>query len=130
MKKLFATALAGIIATTTLVGVADAAPWNKNWDGNQNGNWKYGNHQMHRGPGPWAGNYGRSYDPGPAIIAGTIFGAIGALALNSGGANYGYAGPQSHVAWCDWRYQTYNPATNTYFIRPGVPAACHSPYAY
>ncbi len=34
----------------------------------------------------------------------------------------------SHVQWCLDHYRTYNPATNTYFRKPGVPAACYSPY--
>ena len=34
----------------------------------------------------------------------------------------------AHVAWCQNRYRTYNPATNTYFARPGVPAVCRSPF--
>jgi hypothetical protein len=45
-------------------------------------------------------------------------------------AHYGYYyGRYSpHVAWCLDHYRTYNPATNTYFRRPGVPAVCYSPY--
>ncbi len=39
------------------------------------------------------------------------------------------SGWSAHVAWCQARYRTYNPATNTYFIRIGVPAVCNSPYA-
>ncbi len=35
----------------------------------------------------------------------------------------------AHVDWCSWRYRTYNPATNTFFIRRGVPAVCVSPYS-
>ena len=35
-----------------------------------------------------------------------------------------------HVQWCSWRYKTYNPATNTYFRKKGVPAVCRSPYSY
>jgi len=43
--------------------------------------------------------------------------------------NYGYyRGYNAHVAWCLHRYRTYNPATDTYFRRPGVPAYCRSPY--
>lgn len=34
----------------------------------------------------------------------------------------------AHVQWCLSRYRTYNPATNTYFRKPGVPAVCYSPY--
>lgn len=35
-----------------------------------------------------------------------------------------------HVQWCSWRYKTYNPASNTFFIRKGVRAVCVSPYSY
>ncbi len=42
---------------------------------------------------------------------------------------YGYyRGYSPHVSWCLSHYRTYNPATNTYFARPGVPAVCYSPY--
>ncbi len=48
---------------------------------------------------------------------------------------YGYPPPppryyraNPHVTWCSHRYRTYNPATNTYFRKPGVPAVCYSPY--
>jgi hypothetical protein len=41
---------------------------------------------------------------------------------------YGYYSP--HVQWCMAHYKTYNPATNTYFIKPRVPAVCVSPYPY
>jgi hypothetical protein len=127
MKKILAAALAAAVATTTLVGVAEAQPFG--WKG------KYDNHHVHRGPPAWQGHHGnwgwrRSYDPGPAIIAGSIFGAIGALAAGNAYRGDYYSGPQSHVAWCESRYRTYNPATDTYFVRPGVPAVCHSPYYY
>lgn len=39
-----------------------------------------------------------------------------------------YGGYSPHAAWCLDRYRTYNPATNTYFRRAGVPAVCYSPY--
>ncbi len=41
---------------------------------------------------------------------------------------YAYNSP--HVQWCMAHYRTYNWRTNTYFIRPGVPAICVSPYPY
>jgi hypothetical protein len=39
-----------------------------------------------------------------------------------------YRARSQHVQWCSWRYRTYNPATDTFFIRRGVPAYCVSPY--
>ena len=62
-----------------------------------------------------------------AIAAGVIFGTLGALALSN---NYGYGGPRSHTAWCEWRYKTYNPATDQFYAKPGVLAYCHAPYDY
>ena len=43
-----------------------------------------------------------------------------------GYSNYGYS--DLHVQWCLGHYRTYNPATNIFFIRKGVPAECVSPY--
>jgi hypothetical protein len=42
---------------------------------------------------------------------------------------HAYRLSSAHVDWCLWRYRTYNPATNTFFIRRGVPAVCVSPYS-
>lgn len=41
--------------------------------------------------------------------------------------NYGVS---PHVQWCLSRYRTYNPATNLFFIKKGVPAVCVSPFGY
>lgn len=73
------------------------------------------------------------YDPGPAIVAGAMFGMLGAAIANSNrGPYYGYryssGGPRSHVAWCEWRYKTYDPATDMFYARPGVRQYCRSPY--
>ncbi len=34
----------------------------------------------------------------------------------------------AHVRWCQAHYKTYNPATDTFFIRRGVPARCVAPF--
>lgn len=39
-----------------------------------------------------------------------------------------YSGGSLHVQWCASHYKTYNPYTNTFFIKKGVPAVCRSPY--
>jgi hypothetical protein len=39
-------------------------------------------------------------------------------------------GVSPHVQWCLNRYRTYNPATNLFFIKKGVPAVCVSPFSY
>ena len=34
----------------------------------------------------------------------------------------------AHVRWCKEHYRTYNPATDTFFIRRNVPARCIAPF--
>ena len=34
-----------------------------------------------------------------------------------------------HVDWCLTHYRTYNPATNLFFVKKGVPAVCVSPFS-
>jgi len=41
---------------------------------------------------------------------------------------YVQPGYSAHQQWCLQRYRSYNPSTNIYFIRRGVPAYCNSPY--
>jgi hypothetical protein len=45
------------------------------------------------------------------------------------GPRYGYPSRSLHVQWCASHYKTYNPYTNTFFIKKGVPAVCVSPYS-
>lgn len=118
MKKVLNIALAASLAVSAIaVSAAPAAARDRYW---------------HRNDG--------------AAIA--IFGAIAGMAAIAAanqhrydydyGYYYGYPPPpryygyyrgyNPHVAWCLSHYRTYNPATNTYFIRPGVPAVCYSPY--
>ncbi|MEJ0097451.1 MAG: BA14K family protein [Bauldia sp.] len=40
--------------------------------------------------------------------------------------NYGSA----HIRWCAQTYKTYNARTDTFFVRPGVPARCVAPFDY
>jgi hypothetical protein len=123
MKKILAAGLAGLIAigaagvTTT---AASAKDWNgpKDWKGQ-----KWNGHHHHRhGGGNWGWGLG-----GFALGYG-----LGAMS----GPYYGYDRPyygsyyrgDSHVQWCLDRYRTYNPRTNTFFVRPGVERVCVSPY--
>lgn len=41
---------------------------------------------------------------------------------------YVQPGYSAHQQWCMQRYRSYNPSTNIYYIRRGVPAYCNSPY--
>ncbi len=119
MRKILASTLAAMVALSAFAGAAEAKQWKK--------------YHHYKGPPPHAryypGPYYRPYyyDPGPAIAAGVIFGTLGAMALSN---NYGYGGPRSHTAWCEWRYKTYNPATDQFYAKPGVLAYCHAPYDY
>jgi hypothetical protein len=80
-------------------------------------------------PGPYhPGPFYPYYNPGPAIV-GSIFNSILGVIPRAVPAPRIYAGTNPHVAWC-MRYRTYNPATNTYFVRRGVAKACVSPYPY
>ena len=113
-KSIIAAGLAATLAATSFAGSAMARP-----------GWNHGHPRYHHGGG----------DVGPAIVGGAIAGMLGAAIVNSQGRydrpyrGYGYdRGPRSHTAWCEWRYRTYNPATDMYYARPGVRAYCHSPY--
>lgn len=58
-----------------------------------------------------------------------VFGlALGAIVNNA--YAYDYAGLSPHQIWCLKNYpNTYNPATNLFYIKPGVVAVCVSPYS-
>ncbi len=118
MKKLLVSALAAAVALTTFVGAADAKQWKK-----------------HHYPQYHYSYYHRDYDYGPAIVAGAIFGMMGAALASQQQPYYGYYGPYyngppSHTAWCQWRYKTYSPATDQFYAKPGVLQYCHSPFDY
>ena len=88
--------------------------------------------------------YWRNNDGAAIAVFGAIAGIAAIAAANQhrydydyGYYGYGYPPPRPygfyrgyspHVSWCLSHYRTYNPATNTYFARPGVPAVCYSPY--
>ncbi len=132
MKKPLSIALATMIAASTIAvtaGEASAGPKH------------YKNYNHHH-------NNGHYNNAAPLAIFGAIAGLAAAAASQPHyygyspyqpqpypyygyrqPYNYGYgAARSSHVDWCLNRYRTYNPATNTYFRKPGVPAVCYSPF--
>jgi hypothetical protein len=128
MKKLMALGLATAVAVGSLAAVtapASAQPdwqkksWNKNWNGNKNNKWDNDWKWRHRHNGGW--------------VAPFVFGSVLGYGLGSAYYNQPYYGSgyygDAHVQWCMDRYRTYNPATNTYFVRRGVQAVCYSPYS-
>jgi hypothetical protein len=139
MKKIIALSLAATLATAsvaaTTAGSALAAPksgWNDNWKKNnwKGGKWKGGN---------WDHNWRRShrgYDGGfllPFVLGGALGYGLGhsySAPYYDYGPSYAYSGDfgSAHAQWCASRYRTYNPVTNLYFARPGVPKVCYSPY--
>lgn len=116
MKKIFAAALAAAVAAggfAATTGEAAAKPWHPKY------HYSHKHHHRHHGPNFFGGPFFLGL--GLGLVAPRYYPAYPAY-----GARYGNA----HVQWCINRYRTYNPATNTYFIRKGVPAVCVSPYSY
>ena len=83
------------------------------------------------GPGYYGGN--GWYGPG-AAAAGAIIG-LGVGAAIAGAANggyqvappYGQVGWREHVAWCEGRYRSYNPSTDTFTGYDGNTYRCVGP---
>jgi len=105
----------------------------KHWDGNWDGPKVYGNKwKPHYGNYPYKPPFQKyvkvpkhhhHFNPAPFI-----FGfALGAIVSNAYAYDYGLT---PHQLWCLKAYpNTYNPATNLYYIKPGVVAVCVSPYS-
>ncbi len=100
--------------------------WNKNWNGPNN--WKgHGNYPKKF---PKYAKYPKFHHHHHNNFVGPfVFGlALGAIANNA--YAHDYAGLSPHQLWCLRAYpNTYNPATNTFYVRPGVVAVCVSPYS-
>lgn len=132
MRKLIAIGLAAALAAAS--AMVASGPADAGWRGSGWG-----------GPG-WGYGYGWNgwYRPGPSVrlfFGGPNFRVgLGAPVYpryaypryrHDPYPRYRYkAGGGGHVAWCSWKYRTYNPGTNLYFKRAGVPAACRSPYRW
>jgi hypothetical protein len=117
MKKIAALGLAALMAVGATVASSQAFakdwPNNNNWPNKQY--WKYKNHHPHSG----------FFLSGPLFFGLTF----GPRYLNPYPYPYQYQSLSSlHVQWCSIHYKTYNPYTNLFFIKKGVPAVCVSPY--
>jgi hypothetical protein len=134
MKKILSLALATTVAVSAIAfSVADASAAPKYWKKGWNGRWNNGGAAA------------------AAVIGGIV--GLGILSQAYRPYYYGYGYPgyaygypyrypayrysypaygggynSAHVQWCLAHYRTYNPATNTYFRKVGVPAVCYSPY--
>ena len=100
-KSIIAAGLATVLAATSFAGSAMAGgPGPYYWYGNGPNYWSGSHHWYMYHPRPvygyyhyshrpnyypyYPGYYGYSYDPGPAIVAGAIFGMIGAALAHQG----------------------------------------------
>lgn len=113
MRKAIITAgLAAVLATTSFAGGAMAEPF-------------YWQHHHHHHHGDWGG-------VGAGFAAGAALGIIGGAIANDAYNRPYYGGPyyagDSHVAWCEAHYRSYNPNTDTFMSYSGVPMRCVSPY--
>lgn len=109
MRKLFAVGLAaligaGAIATTAGEAAAKSAPY------------PYGYDDYYRGHHP----------PLAYLYFGTPIFGFGIRTPHLFHWHHRHEW-REHVAWCTSRYRTYNPTTDTYFVRRGVAARCVSP---
>ena len=133
MNKFVSTALAGAL-TLSAVGVsasgASADQWKHHHQPQQ---------QHYYQPRP-------SYDPGAAIIAGTVFGlALGGALASEPAYGYGYYPPapppgppppyypgyyagDPHFDWCSATYESYNGETDTWTDYRGIVHRCVGPY--
>ena len=110
MKKIAALGLAGLMGISALAmtgNTASAGP--------------------HPSPDPWIyrhhphGGWGWGWG-GPFVLG------LGIGTLYGNSYDYGYGYDNDHVRWCAEHYRTYRPATDTFFIRPGVPVRCVAPF--
>jgi hypothetical protein len=112
MKKIAALALAGLMGASALAmtaGTAAADPWDHH---EHHHDWDHHGH----GWGGWGWG-------GPFLLG------LGVGTLYSHSYDYGYGGSWGdHVRWCETHYRTYNPRTDTFYIRAGVPARCVAPF--
>ncbi len=110
MKKIAALGLATAMAVAATAASTDAfaMPY---W---QNGPYPMMHHHHHNQSGLFFATpffFGFSFGPRYSLMA----------------PQYSFAG-NPHVQWCLAHYRTYNPSTNTFFIKKGVPAVCVSPF--
>ncbi len=127
MQKFVSVALASTLALSAVALTASGA----SADG-----WRHRPHHPPYRQGP-------SYDPGPALAAGAIFGlALGAIAQPYPAYPVypaydppppprpyypAYAG-DAHFQWCTDNYKSYNGETDTWTDYRGVPHRCIGPY--
>ncbi len=123
MNKFVSPALAGAVALSALTASASLA----SADG-----WHRRPYYYYR-PAP-------TYDAGPALLAGTMFGlALGTLVQPTYPAYAAYPPPppppyypayrgNPHFDWCTAHYESYNGETDTWTDYRGVPHRCIGPY--
>lgn len=115
MKKIAALGLAGLMGISALAmtaGTASAMPPGG----------PYMHHHHHHGG--WGGG---GWGWGGPFVLGLGIGTLYGNSYDYGYDRYGYGG-NDHVRWCETHYRTYSRASDTFFVRPGVPARCVAPF--
>jgi len=145
MKRIVSVAIAAALGFSAVAAATSEA--SAGWRG-PNGGWHAGpppgawGPRRGWGPGPGPGYYyggpryygGWAGSPGAAAAAGAIVGlGLGAAIANSGGGGYEVAPPrgvawQNHVAYCEDRYRSYNPSTDTFTGYDGRTYRCVGSY--
>ncbi|WP_342641813.1 BA14K family protein [Rhodoligotrophos ferricapiens] len=88
---------------------------------------RHGPRYRHRRPGYRYYHGGYYYRTPWWLGAAAAAGIAGTIAGAAAGAARG-AAASSHVAWCQQRYRSYNPATDTFTGYDGRQYRCNSPY--
>lgn len=151
MKRIVSLALAAALGISAVAATASTAsagwrgPYGGWHAGPPPGGWGrgyYGPGRGYYGPRPgyyggprYYGGYGGGYiNPGAAAAAGAIVGlGVGAAIANSSGGGYEVAPPygatgwREHVAWCEGRYRSYNPSSDTFTGYDGRTYRCVGP---
>ena len=106
--------------------------WNGRWNGNpnwwRNGRW-YGPRYRYRYPG-YNWYYGGYWYPWPwwSNVWNFQIGENYGYGYYGGAGYYGGSKTSRHVAWCQGRYRSYNPRTDTYTGYDGLQHRCNAPY--
>ncbi|MCX5497076.1 BA14K family protein [Kaistia dalseonensis] len=146
MKSLASIGLAAVLGVTAIVGTTGDA--SAQWYGRGGPGWGgpgWGGPGWHGGPPPpppgggyyyrgpryYGGWYG---NPGAAAAAGAIVG-LGLGAAIASQPSYGYEVPpprgvawRNHVSYCEDRYRSYNPSTDTFIGYDGRAYRCVGSY--
>lgn len=140
IKIITATALSAVMAITSVVpaGAVSISVGGysvpvetvqyrdrRHWDRDRYGYWNGHRGYRHQRPGYRRHNDGWWY---PLAAFGLGAAIIGGMAAQAPRPRVGVPMPVSHVRWCQGRYRSYDPRTNTFQPYNGPRQVCVSPY--